>query len=526
MSLFTYLFNLIRKTPVERQDIQHNIAPQPREQSVQDAAIMALDALHDYNPSGDLEGSDGRITPSSKPSGSEEEITDIAAAAGITPPSQGDRKKTALHEAICMEAYCGNELNMRRNIQKIPDLITPENINAQDEKGNTALHLLLQHRYWFDYHEKIFNMLIDNGARVDLVNDKGRTALHEMMLNEDCSGTAFNKIITAGADINALDEADKTPLHLFFEVSHNHYMIPVSLLINNGADIHAQDNKGNTPFHIAITSKSFLYKLKTLTYLLDNGAGINTPNNDGDTPLHFLARYNIYDMSDHRETVELLLTRGANKNLKNKKGQLPLHIAIKRHGSTVIDLLKPDCVDQSADSQGRTALHIIASDESFNIELFRTTLLESTEPMAPDNNGETPLHYAASIGFHEAIEEIPTTPTTINLVNNDGNTAIYFAVMSLLSDQFNSPNGVTDQDIPNIKEIVEVLSNPKTHRFNIDARLSTLSYMRQRIAINALLNKGADPRIKNQEGYNAISTIQRWVNLFGSNPNVRRMYLI
>lgn len=514
----------------------HDIATAVLQRQVSEASLSSLRGSEDIIQQAETAGV--------------ESITGVAAAAGVaqtvsspTPPPlsedpkilqkpEGPLKTTELHQAVCMDAYLSQE-KLVSNFQKIQGLVNIENVNLPDEHGNTPLHLLVsKKRRWVDgYHDAIFDALMEAGARFDLMNDKGRSVLHEITLSGNCGKGIFEKIIASGFGINTPDVDGKTPLHLLLEDEYNDFRMTLSELVDHGAETMIPDKAGNTPLHVAMISKDHLYKPKDLTYLLDHGADVNAINGEGNTPLHLLVGYNQFGIFSRKKAVELLLDRSADKNLKNKKGELPLHRAQACHRSKILDLLVPDNnAEQGADAQGRTLLHLAAGDTGISwdsrlvgcIERFKTALAVSEEPMTPDKDGKTPLHYAANIGFHEAIKALPTTAETINAVDKDGNTSIFLAVWALLSDQYNQGQGigVTDTDLPGLKEIVRVLSTPGA-RFVIEDRFANLTYNRKRLAINVLLDKGANPRIANKESENAIEKVQSWLKMFGSNYRLR-----
>ena len=79
-------------------------------------------------------------------------------------------------------------------------------------------------------------------------------------------------LITQGADINARDEYDRTPLHYHAQVNN---VEKVALLLERDADIEAQDKYKNTPLHFAE------YNAEVAQLLIEKGADINAEDNMG-----------------------------------------------------------------------------------------------------------------------------------------------------------------------------------------------------------------------------------------------------
>ena len=83
-------------------------------------------------------------------------------------------------------------------------------------------------------------------------------------------------LITQGADINARDEYERTPLHYHAQVNN---VEKVALLLEKGADIEAQDKYKNTPLHFAE------YNAEAAQLLIEKGADIKAKDNRGYNPM-------------------------------------------------------------------------------------------------------------------------------------------------------------------------------------------------------------------------------------------------
>ena len=91
-------------------------------------------------------------------------------------------------------------------------------------------------------------------------------------------------LIKAGADVNATDYGNWTPLHYAVKVFSGSKI--VEMLIKNGANVNAQDKQQNTPLHEVIsidTASDKQYAIAEI--LLNNGADISLKNAQDKTPL-------------------------------------------------------------------------------------------------------------------------------------------------------------------------------------------------------------------------------------------------
>ena len=96
----------------------------------------------------------------------------------------------------------------------------------------------------------------------------------------------------------------------------------IEFLVSMGADVNAKNNEDITPLHITAFDNPDVNIVK---YLVSQGANVNATqkvdrNDDyGDTPLHDAAKNNT-----NPEVVRYLVSvRGVNVNLKNRASQTP-----------------------------------------------------------------------------------------------------------------------------------------------------------------------------------------------------------
>ena len=100
----------------------------------------------------------------------------------------------------------------------------------------------------------------------------------------------------------------------------------VKKLLETGANVNARNDSENTPLHIACNSVD--PNIEIIKLLLGKeGVDVNVQNdsdglfNDGEeTPLHIACRYS------NAEVVKLLLDKGANVEIQNQEDNTPLHI--------------------------------------------------------------------------------------------------------------------------------------------------------------------------------------------------------
>jgi len=207
-------------------------------------------------------------------------------------------------------------------------------------------------------HRDIVELLITNGAEInakDSLNDDEiaeriaamvgailpeggaveKTALHLAAVGGHKE--VVELLIANGADVNVMDAAGQTPL--YYAVSRGHKE-STELLIAEGVDVNAKDSDGVAPLHMAI---HLGYK-EVAELLIAEGADVNAKDNNRRTSLHYAA------FKGHKEIAELLIAEGADVSAKNENGYTPLDMAddketadlLRKHGGKTSEELKAE----------------------------------------------------------------------------------------------------------------------------------------------------------------------------------------
>jgi ankyrin repeat protein len=185
--------------------------------------------------------------------------------------------------------------NQKINHYFIKKLILILNINYQNIKGETALHIAC-----YNNNNDVVNLILDNCFKNNI---------NELHIN-----------------LNIQDnELHCTSLH--YACFHNNINI-VKRLIDNGADINIQEINGDTIFHYCIKFKNY----NILHYLLtepkfNNTINLNQYNINLNYPLHeiFLSINTNYSLYDKFNNYITLLINKTNLNFQNKFGDSCLH---------------------------------------------------------------------------------------------------------------------------------------------------------------------------------------------------------
>jgi ankyrin repeat protein len=338
--------------------------------------------------------------------------------------------------------------------------------NAWDNCDKTPLHYAAERG-----DVEIVRLLLEKGAYPNARDYRGRTPLHEAAKNGHVD--IVRLLLEHGANPNALTFADWGEVTPLYYAAEKGYIEIVRLLVRRGANI------GISPLYVA-TAEGHVHVVK---FLLQQVADPSTVVND------LLITASGYG---HTEVVKLLLEHGANPNAKDKDGETPLHEAAKNGRVDVVKLLLNHGADPNArDYRGRTPLHYAAeygySDivrlllEHGTLSLFDAVTKGDVEGVKlwlergvdPNVNvgGSTPLHVAAERGYVEIVELLLSRKWRVEVDARDGRgfTPLQYACFGLL-------------------------------------HAGPVSVGRYRDVVVALLRRGADPDVRDEEG----NTVLHW----------------
>ena len=158
----------------------------------------------------------------------------------------------------------------------------------------------------------------------------------------------------------------------------------MNALIDAGAEIEARQIYGLTPLHLA-TNK---HTAETVNALLNRGADIDARSQIGMTPLH-----NAAQLGPTAETVNTLLNGGDESNTVEGQWQrLAQIMGIRKEGASVADI-------EARDNEGNTPLHYAAASTK-TAETVNALLNGGAYIEARNNDGVTPFLFCAEKKRH------------------------------------------------------------------------------------------------------------------------------
>ncbi len=381
-------------------------------------------------------------------------------------------------------------------------------IKAEDLSGNTASH------YFAQYGNSLkLEQLLNLGAEINHKNAQGLTPLHLAIMHRknsileirrrikqynkreiklDSSGIAYIKsalnnpviplLIDRGADINARDKYNETPLH---KACRTMDTISIGLLIDAGADVTIKDKRGQTPLHYLLNNgrasdtligmvtnmslmeeldkqgkTAFHYKVEKGTYkeVVSMGKNLDIqkldtigtslfssltfsrkdtykkaeyllkhvdPNYLSSRNRHSAIHYALFCRED--SLIHLLANHGADLNSKNKNGLTPIMRATELGKvNKVKELIKLGANVDSIDVTGRSALFLAVQHN--NYEITEALLLAGANPAVRVMHGWSLMHMAALTADLKLVKLLVKHNVPLNLYDSKGNTPLEVAI--------------------------------------------------------------------------------------------------
>ncbi len=329
-------------------------------------------------------------------------------------------------------------------------LINSKTLNSTDGSGNTPLH------YAAEWHlNDAIISLIQKGAKVDVKNANGESAVYSAVKGGDDSPSTVNILVNNGVVIDSKDKLGR-------------------------------DNLGNTPLHAAVKWNAF----NTAKTLIALGVDVDAQNLSGKTALSDACR------SAKKDMAILLIRSGADINSTDATGRTVLMDAISSNNEEMVRLLlghKANILVQ--EMSGRNAYHEAAL--SGNIGIINLIRKAGGNPMARDAAGDTPF----SLVLNSDISVIQAVlGNDLNIADSDGNTPIHIAVERRASK----------------KTMMQLLNMGYSASARNGKGLTALNEAVNKNAVSqalVLLEYGADPYVSTSNGDNALTSVFRTKNI-------------
>ncbi len=268
------------------------------------------------------------------------EVADYLIKNGANPAAKDDLGKTALLHAMAV-----NDRRLTETLVKLNNRA----INLPDNMGNSPLiyaaqkgsldniRILLKYKVNPDYQnpsnglsalaaaaaagqEKAAQLLVRNGADINLKDHEGRTAL--FYAAENGQTALMRQLLRLGADVNIVDANGK---NIFIAAAQAQSVPSLEMLSKEHFSINETDSKGKSALMYA-TAKD----IQGVEWFIEKGADLNLQDQSGNTAL----MYAIKNLNS--KAALLLLQQNVDLTAVNKEGQDAFALAAERMPNSAV----------------------------------------------------------------------------------------------------------------------------------------------------------------------------------------------
>ena len=290
----------------------------------------------------------------------------------------------------------------------------------------------------------ISRILLQNGAKVDAINENNLTPLH-IVLKQD-NTKIFSLLMMYGADVHRKSKGNKSYLHI--AASYGHMNLCKILLESYILDVTSTDNSGWSVIHGAAESGN----TELFQYFIENGSDVYSITNFGKSCLH------IATSKGHLNTCkELVENYNFSIYITDDNQYTALHCACESGNLNLCRYLIREGSDvYSKTKDNKNCLHISVSKGY--LHLFRT-LFESYKFDINTTNikGWNVLHYAAKSGNLEVLKYFIQNGCDVTSKAKRNKNSLYTAgkrgylnLCKALLEKFNFDIHTTDDDGYNV----------------------------------------------------------------------------
>ena len=406
--------------------------------------------------------------------------------------------KQSIHSAI--EGYCSVH-----TMQRLID--DGANVNAINNRGLTALLKACAYRQM-----DVVKVLLDSGADPAIADKIGYSSLHAAV-DGRCSLDTLQALINHGAYIDA---KRKDGTNALLRACNTGQSESVLFLLQAGADVNIVKLDGKTILYHAVHGKC---SKEALQKIIQSGVSVDAANNKGETAL-ICACYTA-----QAEAVKCLLENGADPNISDPEGYTSLHAAVRGRciNETLQEIIKHNAYLDAQNKNDQTALLLACLyKQQDSVQIL---LKAGSSTNIPDNVGDRSLTAAVLGGCrNKIIQTIIHHGSDVNATSKRKVTALMTAcqmsnsnVINVLLNAGANPNIVDVDGFTCLhyavhygfsKEVFQAIIDHRadvnaTNKDNRTALMMACDDNNEGI-INVLLNAGANPNIVDVDGYTCL----------------------
>ena len=365
------------------------------------------------------------------------------------------------------------ELN-NDNIEKVKEIINQDIslLETPNPRGSTPLIVASA-----DGHTELVKFFIKKGADINKANDFGNTPLHYAAWASDFE--AFKYLFDKGANIKSKNSRGQTPLQ--YSCMGGNFEI-MKYCVSKGMDIKTKCDDETSLIHWA----AYGGNLEMFKYLESQGLDFNIGDKDGSTPIFWAASGNRIEIIKY-----LVEEKNVDVNFVDESGTIPLKSAIEGGHYEVAKYLLEKGADINYKMDDNVTWLQLAAQNN-NPELIKMLTDKGCKVNVFDDDGNTPLTTAAAHGNLEVVKI---------LVENDAKLEPGICKRETCTNRGLTPLHAASWRQPSIMEyLIEKGADPNVKNLEGNTPMHNVTWSDSVRSVDILCNAGGNVNTLNNRG--------------------------
>ncbi|WP_147677670.1 ankyrin repeat domain-containing protein [Algibacter pacificus] len=297
-------------------------------------------------------------------------------------------------------------------------------LSFKENEVNKLTHDGRTYLFWASYsgNLELVNYLLENGARVDIIDDKGSSPLIFAAAAGETNTKIYDALIAKGANVKTETSKDGANALLLLIPKVSNFDI-VDYFETKGVSLKSKDHYGNGVFNYTAKSGN----IDMLKKLVAKGIEYNTTNKKGGNAFIF-ASQGGRGHSNGMDVFNYLESLGINPNVTTTEGVNPLlNVVSSTKDINIIDYFIGKGIDvNQADKKGNTPF--MKAAQSNSLDIVKHLAKHNKNINLKNKDGQSALTLAVERNKPEVIEYLLANNADATIIDAKGNNLAYYLV--------------------------------------------------------------------------------------------------